>query len=397
MPHVVSRRSALAGLGALFAWSHVPRACQAAAGRDPRLLVVLLRGGLDGLSAVAPVGDPGLQQIRTISEEGFVPLDGFFSLNPNMPMLRQLFMSGQASVIHAVSTQYRGRSHFNGQDVLESGLEGAGARSGWMNRALTIIPAGERLRAPRGLVVAASAPLIMRGSAPVDSWQAQRYTPATAVTVAQLLDLYEQTDPDLAQALRDGASLKNAVPATADGKQPPGPKPPGPDFRTDALAAALLMAKPDGPRLGAMSYAGWDTHAQQGQIAGALGRQLRALDGAVGALQQGFGPAWRDTVVVIVTEFGRTARLNGTGGTDHGTGTTAFMIGGGVKGRRVVADWPGLRAADLYEGRDLRPTTDIRSVFKGVLADLFGVGDDRLGTIVFPGSQTVPTLRGLCA
>jgi uncharacterized protein (DUF1501 family) len=168
-------------------------------------------------------------------------------------------------------------------------------------------------------------------------------------------------------------------------------------FAESAGAAAKFLARPDGPRIGALAYDGWDTHQDEGALGGRLGALLGALDGAIAAIESGMGPAWSETAVAIVTEFGRTARINGTDGTDHGTATVALLAGGAIRGGRVVADWPGLGASDLHEGRDLKPTTDLRAVLKGVLKDHLRLDEEVLASRVFPGSRLARPMSGLVA
>lgn len=394
----MARRGLLRGAGVLFAWPYATRLAHAA-GRDPRLLVVVLRGALDGLAAVPALGDPAFDAARLAPElrepAATLPLDGIFALNRNLPTLGALYQARQALILHAVATPYRERSHFDGQDLLESGMPNllAGNRTGWLNRALAALPRGERLPPPKGLAVAATIPVIMRGPAPVESWQRQAFRYADDDTASSLLDLYEARDPVLAAALRDGVLLDALT--KADDKGPPA-APGRPDFTTDAAAAARIMARPDGPRIAALGFSGWDTHADQGSIQGRLGRQLAALDEAIAALHAGLGPVWEDTVVAIVTEFGRTVQMNGTRGTDHGTATIALLIGGAVRGGRVLADWPGLAPAQLREGRDLAPTTDLRAVMSTVLAEHLGLDRRILAEQVFPETATLRRLAGFC-
>jgi uncharacterized protein (DUF1501 family) len=401
MPHPIGRRAALAGLGTLFAWSHAPRLSSASGARDPRLLVLLLRGGLDGLAAVPALGDPAFDTARLAPElrdpAATVPLDNLFALNRSMPRLAEMYRAREALILHAVATPYRQRSHFDAQDMLETGFPDlvAGRRTGWLNRALAALPRGERLPPPRGLAISSVVPLIMQGPAPVESWQRQVFRYADDDTVARLLDLYEARDPVLAEALRRGAALDGVM---RDEEAQPGMAAPQPgrlDFAGDAAAAARFMARPDGPRIAAISYGGWDTHAEQGSVQGRLARHLEALDEALGALREGLRPVWRDTVVVVATEFGRTVRVNGSRGTDHGLGGIALLLGGAVRGGRVLADWPGLATAQLHEGRDLAATTDLRAVFKGVLAEHLGLEERRLDAEIFPASAGRPRLRGL--
>lgn len=396
-----SRRAALAGAATSLAlWSLLPRTAIAGS-RDPRLLTVILRGGLDGLSLAAPIGDPDYVPLRqgiaipAAGEGAGLPLDPLFVLNPNMPVLHDLYTKGQATVLHALATPYRGRSHFDGQDVLESGLAGVGRTAdGWLNRALAGLPSGGAAAPRKGLAMGAVVPLVMRGAAPVLTWIPKTYNlPVRLATIARIQELYAITDPKLARAFAEGLEIDRLA-STATGVPAKGPRP-FRDFVDAAETAARFLSTPDGPRIGALSYNGWDTHANEGVIKGLLANRLAGLDAAIKVLHEGLAPVWRDTVIVIVTEFGRTARVNGTAGTDHGTGMAALLVGGAVKGGRVVTDWPGLADKALYEGRDLAPTQDLRAVLKGVLRDHLGVPADALARSVFPDSAGVAPRDGL--
>jgi uncharacterized protein (DUF1501 family) len=407
------RRAFLGGGASLALWSLMPRIA-AAGRRDPRLLTMVLRGGLDGLSLAAPVGDPDYARLRrhiamqASGEKGALPLDGFFALNPNMPFLHGLYQRGQALIVHAVHTEYRGRSHFDGQDVLESGHLTGRHEDGWMNRALAGMPAAEKA-SPKGLALDAIVPLVMRGAAPVLSWIPKvSNTPLRDSTVMRLSDLYAATDPTLAKAFADGMAIDRvamsaaAVPASAvvpaGGAPAPAPAArPFRDFTEAAEAAARFLSSADGPRIGALSYNGWDTHANEGVLQGTLANRLAGLDLALSTLHEGLGAAWAETVVLVLTEFGRTARVNGTDGTDHGAATVAILAGGAVRGGRVLSTWPGLKDTDLFEGRDLKPTMDLRAVLKGVLGDHLGVPAGVLARSVFPASDAVAPLKGLLA
>jgi uncharacterized protein (DUF1501 family) len=256
-------------------------------------------------------------------------------------------------------------------------------------------------------------PLVVRGPAPVLSWTPPRLPPANDDTMMRLLDLYRHTDPALARALEERMGLAAITGAGGNAKSDQKPPQPGPAangaaangaaaqvrayFADSAGMAAKFLAQPDGPRIGALAFDGWDTHADEGPISGKLATLLGALDGALAAVETNMGPAWHDTVVVVVTEFGRTARINGTDGTDHGTATVAFLAGGALKGGRVLADWPGLKAAQLQDGRDLKPTTDLRAVVKGLLHDHLRVDERALAAKVFPDSGAVKPMVGLLA
>jgi uncharacterized protein (DUF1501 family) len=408
--HAPSRRQLLLASGTLFAWAYMPKLALAE-GRDPRLLVIVLRGALDGLAAVPPVGDPnwtalrGDNALRLDGATPALPLDGMFALHPAMPNLHRLYQAGAATIVHAVATPYRERSHFDGQDVLESGLVRPGAaNTGWLNRALGTLEPADRANPKAGdaFAVGPVTPLVVRGAAPVLAWTPSRLPPANDDTISRLLDLYRHTDPALAHALEErmglatiaGVAGANARPAPARGGNGAQVRA---AFAESAGMAAKFLARPDGPRVGALAFDGWDTHANEGVMNGRLAILLGALDGAIAAIETNMGAAWRETVVAVITEFGRTAKINGTEGTDHGTGTVAFLAGGALKGGRVIADWPGLAEASLYEKRDLRPTTDLHAILKGLLKDYLRVEDKALDAKVFPESVAVRPMAGLVA
>src|SRR5437764_4689653 len=404
--HAATRRELLGGAGVLFAWPFLPKIARAE-GRDPRLLTIVLRGALDGLAAVAPVGDPEWQRLRgdkaltLAGTPAGLPLDSFFALNPAMPNLHRLYKAGAAIIVHAAATPYRERSHFDGQDVLESGLAAPGsADSGWLNRALVSLqPAGRVGHGGKdAFAIGPIAPLVVRGPAPVLSWTPRRLPPASDDTLARLLDLYRHVDPALARVLEERVGLTTM--ARAGGMEGEQARPAGAGqvrayFAESAGTAAKFLARADGPRIGALAFDGWDTHADEGVMNGRLANLLGALDGAIAAIEAEMKEAWCETVVAVVTEFGRTARINGTEGTDHGTATVALLIGGALKGGRVVADWPGLKLANLHEGRDLKPTTDVRAVLKGVLKDHLRLDATALAANVFPDSSGVKPMPGL--
>jgi len=411
--HAASRRELLLGSGVLFAWAFVPRLARAE-GRDPRFLTIVLRGALDGLAAVAPVGDPdwvklrGDNSLRLDGKTPALPLDGFFALNPAMPNVHRLYQEGHATIVHAAATPYRERSHFDGQDVLESGLPKPGPTdTGWLNRALAALePSPDAIASGRrAFAVGPITPLVVRGAAPVLSWTPPRLPPVSEETTLRVLDLYRHTDPTFAQVLEERLGL--AAIAKAGGiadKKPDAPAIQGGGieqvrayFAEAAGAAAKFLAAPEGPRIGALAFDGWDTHVNEGAVNGRLANLLGALDGAIAAIKTNMGDAWQETVVTLVTEFGRTARINGNEGTDHGTATVALIAGGALKGGRVIADWPGVKEADLYEKRDLKPTTDLRAVLKGLLRDHLRVDASALTADIFPGSDAIAPMTGLLA
>jgi uncharacterized protein (DUF1501 family) len=395
---VTSRRSLLLGGASFAAWAYLPKFARAADGRDPRLVVVILRGALDGLATVAPIGDPdyaGLHGSIALSANGPKAanmLDSFFGLHPAMPETSRMYRDKKVAVVHAVASPYRERSHFDGQDVLESGFAGPGrVQSGWLNRALEGLPKGDRVMS--GLAIGPTTPLVLRGAAPTVAWAPVALPQAGEDTAMRLMDLYSQRDPALAKALNAGLQLDKA--AQGDDMKPKPGTNGAAAMRLVARGAAKLMSADDGPRIAALAFDGWDTHANEGGATGRLAQLLGGLDGALAEFESGLGARWRDTVIVVATEFGRTARINGTAGTDHGTGTVALLVGGAVKGGRVISDWPGLKPANLYQGRDLAPTADLRAVFKGVLHDHLGVSERTLADAVFPDSAQVRAMKGL--
>ncbi len=383
--------------------------------RAPRLVLVLLRGALDGLSAVPPYGDPAYAGLRREialgspgSTAGALRLDGTFGLHPAMPFLQQSFTAGELTVFHAVATPYRDRSHFDGQDLLENGgLRPHATTTGWLNRALALPNAAASVRrigarAKSGVALGANVPLVMRGPAEVASWSPSRLAALDDDTLQRLADLYSR-DPVLSMRLADALSSDAIASAAQEavrdqpssGSNAVRAAPGGARYAEIMRATAGFLTQPDGPRVATLETTGWDTHANEGGSQGQLALRLGALDGGLRALRDALGVAWQQTAVLLVTEFGRTAAVNGTRGTDHGTGAAAFLVGGAVRGGRVVSDWPGLGAGALYEGRDLRPTLDLRAVFKGVLHEHLGVTAVDLQRSVFPDSEAVAPLRDL--
>jgi uncharacterized protein (DUF1501 family) len=392
----------------------------AAAPTGSRFVFVLLRGALDGLNAVPPVGDPdyaGLRGQIAIARSGegaALPLTTEFGLHPALTFLHSSYAARELAVLHALATPYRERSHFDAQNVLESGDNRPyGTNSGWINRALTSLPADKSREA--GVALGANVPLAMRGPAEVASWSPTRIAALDESTLARISDLYAR-DPLLSQRLADAlesdaiakeAQAAAAAEAEAEGDAPmiAAATPVANDAREKrnysaryaetARAAAGFLKRDDGPRVAMFDTSGWDTHANEGGATGQLALRLRGLDTALLALKESLGPVWRKTVVLVATEFGRTAAINGTRGTDHGTGAAAFLLGGAVSGGRVITDWPGLARANLLENRDLKPTRDLRTVMKGVLRDHLGVPGGALDSKVFPDSAGVRPLDDL--
>lgn len=372
----------------------LPKLLLADAATDSRFVLVVLRGALDGLAAVPPYGDGNYASKRgvlAITAPEY-KLDGLFGLNPGLPKLHERYRAGELVVFHAAASPYRERSHFDGQDLLENGTTKPGiARDGWLNRALATMPAA-KVRSTEQIAVALSqnVPLVLRGDARVNSWAPSRLPEADDDTLQRIADLYS-TDPYFAGRLQ--AAL-NANEVAAGGTMG-GSRDPLGQFGQLAAAAGRMLAGNDGARVAVIETSGWDTHANQGAEQGQLANRLRALDGGLDALRTSLGAAWKQTAVMVVTEFGRTVAVNGTRGTDHGTATCAFLFGGAINGGKVVADWPGLATGSLYQGRDLAPTLDLRSVFKGVLASHMDVSESQLESTVFPDSRAAKPMEKL--
>jgi uncharacterized protein (DUF1501 family) len=357
---------------------------------ERRFIVVILRGGLDGLSAVQAYGDPDFAGMRGTlalgkpgTQGGVLDLDGTFGLHPSLAGLHTLYGKGELAVIHAAASPYRERSHFSAQDTLENGTNSAtGARDGWLARTLPLV------RPEGAIAIAEAIPYLLRGGPNVTAWAPSSRKAVDEDTMSRLQMLYAE-DPLLSSALEEAlqADALAGDTATAHKGGPP------PDrFRTQMEAAARFLLQPTGPRVAVVNFGGWDTHAIQNSR---LHQLLARLDNGMDGLRTGLGEAWRHTAVLVVTEFGRTVAINGTGGTDHGTAGIAFLAGGAINGGRVIADWPGLARASQLDGRDLRPTTDLRAVAKGVLADHMKLSAAALDSRIFPESGSVKAIEGL--
>ncbi|WP_288048780.1 DUF1501 domain-containing protein [Acidiphilium sp.] len=400
----LSRRATLLGLATVATLGRT-RLALAAAPTEARFVVVLLRGALDGMEAVIPHGDPDLARLRP----GLVPqaaswhdLGGFYALHPALARFHTLYAAGELLAVHAIAGPYRTRSHFEAQDLLQTGVEQIGMNSGWLNRLIGELPADGD---PGGIGLAAGigTPLILRGAAPVGAYAPVGFAQPDQGLYAAIGRL-NAGDPVFGPAIARGLGARRfdrtafaagAAPAMDDEEMmsPAGRARPADRYGFPELAARVgtLLAAAQGPRIAAFQLEGWDTHVNQMQL---LPGPLGSLDRGVAALKAALGPAWAKTAVLVITEFGRTARINGTRGTDHGTATVAFLAGGAVQGGRVKATWPGLKDRQLFQNRDLAPTADLRALAKGVLAAQFGLGPAALGRI-FPESAAIAPMGGL--
>jgi uncharacterized protein (DUF1501 family) len=389
---------ALSAAGARFAFAATPG--------DRRLVVVILRGALDGLAAAPPHGDKDYASVRgqlalqTSGTGALHDLDGFFGLHPSFANLKALYDNKQLVVFHNICSPYRDRSHFEGQNVLESGgIQPHLLQDGWLNRALQ--PMGIT-KGDRALAIAQTPPLMLSGKVQTGSWMPAVMPAPDELFLNQVRALYANDvvlKESLSNALALQAASQNAMDDSA-AMSPNGQKRQGggaygnltPLFQ----GAGKLLAASDGPRVATLEASGWDTHVAEGAADGQLARRLQALDLAVDAMRAAMGPeVWNKTAVVMATEFGRTVHPNGSGGTDHGTGGAAFLFGGAVQGGQVKAEWVGLSSGVLKDGRDQPAKNDLRALFKGVLAEHMDVPGGALESTIFPDSASAVPIKGL--
>jgi uncharacterized protein (DUF1501 family) len=397
---MISRRDVLKSLGAGVVASGIPGIAFANGSGDSRFVLVVLRGAVDGLAIAAPYGDGNYRSVRgelaipdPANSDGLLKLDGMFGLHPALPNVYRSYLDGEAAVIHAVASPYRERSHFDGQDLLESGGTKVGAmRDGWLNRALSSLDSktGEEV----AIALAPNTPLVLRGPNSVTSWAPSKLPDADESTLERLQRLYAD-DEFFASRLQQALHSQEIAGDQMSSSETRGRGNEGKQFAELMSSAARFLTTDGGPSIAVVELGGWDTHANQGTATGSLANRLNSLDTGLENLRRGLGDTWQQTAVAVVTEFGRTVRVNGTRGTDHGTGTAALLLGGAVNGGRVIADWPGLAASNLYSGRDLMPTSDLRSLFKTILTDHLEIAHAHIESEVFPNSVAAKPMQGL--
>jgi uncharacterized protein (DUF1501 family) len=395
---MTSRREFVNGALCAATSAMLPKLVFADVATDARFVLVILRGALDGLAAVPAYGDGSYASKRgaLAITAPQLKLDGLFALNPSLPHLHERFAAKELIVFHAVASPYRERSHFDGQDLLENGTSAPkSAHDGWLNRALPLLPEAKQRSTERvALALAQNVPLVLRGDARVGSWAPSRLPETDSDTLQRIADLYS-TDEYFASRLQSALAADEVAGEGGSAGMSAGRRDPLNALAPVAAAAGKFLAAVDGPRIAVLEASGWDTHANQGAERGQLANRLRGLDQALESLRTSLAAAWARSAVLVVTEFGRTVAVNGTNGTDHGTATCAFLAGGAVAGGRVLTDWPGLATGALYEGRDLRPTTDLRSILKGLLAAHLGAAQSGLEEKVFPASRAARPLESL--
>ena len=359
--HLLS--AAALGAGALFV---SPGIALATAATERRFVFIIQRGAADGLDVLRPTGDPAFAGLRArlIGETPGIKLDTMFSLHPALVEIGKMYARQQALFVHAVASPYRDRSHFDGQNVLETGgAQPYVVRDGWLNRLVAMLPRAS----DDAIAIAATVPTALRGSVQVASYAPSALPHAADDLMTRVTALYE-ADPQLHPIW--ASALETRGLATDVGARQ--------DPASLGKLTAGFLTKPNGPRIAMLETLGWDTHNAQ---AGRLANQLRNLDAMLAALRDGLGAAWATTTVLVATEFGRTVAVNGTGGTDHGTGSVAMLLGGAVQGGRVVADWPGLAPGRLYDARDLRPTAALDALIAGAAAESLGLDPARVGRV----------------
>jgi len=375
----LDRRSFL-GAAALFA---APRVLFAQAATERRFVFIIQRGAADGLNTVIPYAEPayaGLRGALAIDPANALKLDGTFALHSSLAKMRDLYAAGQASFFHAVASPYRDRSHFDGQNVLETGGSAPyQLKDGWMNRLVGQLP-----RVGKDAIAFSPAiPLALRGAVEVASYAPSALPQANDDLLMRVEQLYAK-DAQLHALWSSALAARGMAGDMGAGTNRQSPAALG-------RMAAGFLARADGPRIAMIETSGWDTHSGQ---SARLATQLRGLDDLIAGLHDGLGPAWPQTVLLVATEFGRTVAANGTGGTDHGTGAVAMLAGGAVRGGRVVADWPGLAPANLLDGRDLKPTLALDALVATACAESFGLEPERIARVLFPqGARGKPLGR----
>lgn len=372
----LSRRGLLLGACCAAAVPMVTPMSFAAMPGDNRFVTIILRGAMDGLDFVQPYGDPAFAALRPklgmTPDTGLLDLDGFFGLHPAASALMPLWQAKELSFVHAVSTPYRNqRSHFDGQDILETGGNDKSQKTGWLNRTLAVIPRSDSRKA---LDINSTMELILTGPSAADAWSSQTDLSLADDEIAFLRRLYSDDAP-FAKAMQDAlATDQSADSFYSDGRR-------GGGIADMATLAGGMLGKDY--RIASFSINGWDTHVNQkmqfARAAGDLATAITALKASLG------DDAWQKTVVLAMTEFGRTARENGTNGTDHGTGGLAILAGGAVPGGKVLGQWPGLSDDKLLDSRDLMPTGDVREIAAAMLYRQFGISPESLTSRVFPG------------
>lgn len=372
-----------------------------------RLIVVFLRGAIDGLNVVVPYGDrsyyaarPNIAIPAPGKPDGALKLDDQFGLHPALSPLMPLWADGSLAFVHACGSPDATRSHFDAQDYLETATPGQkNTIDGWMNRLLSHLAGRNPVQAVN---VGTTTPRILTGKLSVANLPtgrgATQRLPIDRPAVSEAFDrLYSGTD-ELSEAYRGGREARKALmddlEAEMNRANNGATLPAG--FVTDAQRLAKVMARDRRVQLGFLAVGGWDTHVNQGGSNGQLARNLTLLGQGLLALQKGLGAAYRETAIVVMSEFGRTVQENGNRGTDHGHGNVMWLMGGAIDGGRVYGDFPGLAPTALYQNRDLAITTDFRDVIGSVVQTHFKLNSDQFAQVLpnYRISRSIPIVRG---
>jgi uncharacterized protein (DUF1501 family) len=386
-----SRRRFLLGSAATLSVGDASLTVRAAQ-TDARFVLIFLRGAMDGLNVVVPYGDANLRTWRPSlvppepgQANGLADLGGFWGLHPSLKTMHALYVANDLLPIQCVAGPNRSRSHFEAQDIMEIGAEER-ITSGWLNRIAGLLPANPNCDV--AVAMGSMSPLVLHGRTPTTTLDPFHGRPRVSNGFYKNIAVMHASDPQTGADIADGLKNRRYIDTVLADEPYEGVSS---GFPRLARAAARMLRAPDGPRLAELELDGWDTHVRQPpHLAESLGR----LDDGIAVLRAGLGDVWSHTSILVVTEFGRTVRVNGNGGTDHGTGTAAFLLGGAVAGGRVLADWPGLSRNQLFEDRDLQPTLDVRAIVKGILGPFLGLSTQDLAT-VFPNSDSVVPKAGL--
>ena len=388
----INRRHFLKGLSntsaaLIAAGAFSPQFALAKTKSDNILIWIILRGAWDGLNVLVPYGEPNYYKFRpklAIAAEKLHKIDGLFGFNPALGELHQLYKKNELLFAHAIASPYRSRSHFDGQKILENGTSRAGIRSGWLNRLIDVD------KNHKAIAIEAGLPLILQGSAPADSWYPNKLN--EKAHEVNLLQEMLANSPQLSRNLQQAMKIENMAMDMAIGGNKKATK--NLENIIKQTASFLKSHNENSPNIAALELGGWDTHAGQGTINGRLATQLNNLERAILSLKKNLGSKWQKTIIIGCSEFGRTVKENGTSGTDHGTGSALLLAGGAVNGGQIISDWPSLKASSLYEGRDLYPSMDVRSVFKAVLLEHLQIGNSAVAHI-FPDSDKILPLSNI--
>lgn len=378
-----------AGLASL-SFAGIPPAWSSPRADAPRVLFVLLRGGMDGLSAAPPIGDVNYATIRpTVGVRKPLALNADFGLHPALPGLHRLWQKGQLALVHSTGFQYTGRSHFEGQDIMQTGvMTPYASSSGWVGRAM------EQAKVPGGVAISIPMPLLLRGNDRATT-EFPNWMPPLRPSDTDALARLWQDDPQLSSYV---SVIQEAHQGADKNGMNRGKFQEARSMRGLARVAAVQMREEGGPRVGLIDMRnGFDTHASQGAETGAHAERLRELNELVEVFQESMQGAWQYALVVTITEFGRTAAENGTTGTDHGVGTCCFLAGGLINQSKVYADWRGLDKKNLFEERDLPATIDINAVYARVIERAFGLSQAMQTEQNVLKAFASPTLKGLLA